>query len=193
MLEEKETRELETKLAAIAARPDHWSRTKIGRYAGGVVADVERFQQEETWWKRDVRGVRDLSAVNELLANCGLERLRTRDDKDKENVWGGENAHSTNASEVAEHQRDKAKRRRGGAVTDEGEEWEQYIGKPRDDAREWLADLATKIDMQGDNRGFFGTLQDHVKSQPKGARVEDLNQKLVEFCLKQICGGEAQQ
>ena len=123
--------DLKEKLAAIAAAPRHWSETPILRHNGGMLADAERFAREGRWWTRDPSGVRDLSAVNEFLERVGVGRLRDDTDPDFErrrDVQKEKNEKyesRTSASELAESQRDRAKRRREGAADEES--WEKYL------------------------------------------------------------------
>jgi hypothetical protein len=155
---DKEMAELKVKLDAIAAgttpRPPSWRDTRIGKWTNdGLLRDVEDMRQPE-WWKRDARGSRDFSAVNQLLENCGLGRLRSRDESaferrrealKRENESG---ERGITASEVARHQRDKEKNM-GRDELDPGED---------ESISEWLARLAIHVDSSDP---FFMALRSH--------------------------------
>jgi hypothetical protein len=178
---EIELQELQRELDAIAAgapppTPD-WRKTKILNNEGGILADARKFLDPD-WWKRaeprDERG-----EILALLKRAGLGKLR--DGMEEENVHAGERG--VTASEVAEHQHNKQKV----AGTDEGA-WRSYLGDPKDDARAWLKKLSAQVDMNvRHKKGWWGTLCDHVHGKPTGAKVRDLDPRLVELCLKNLC------
>jgi len=183
-LNEKFFSELQKEIDAnegIVPAPADWRKTEILKWKGGIIADVARLDSSagSEWWKRPQSEAEKLDHL--------LTTLRpARDGAEEENVHVGERV---TAEEVARVQRDKAKRRREGDDEEEEPEtsWEKLLGRPRDDARTWLRDLSARIDMNGEGRGFFGALKDHVESKPRGATCGDLNAKLVEFCLRQLC------
>jgi hypothetical protein len=180
---DKEISELKTKLAAIAARPPHWSETKIGRWNGGLVGDALRFQEADNWWTRDPRGVRDLSAVNQLLENCGLGRLRSRD-------------------ESFERERDRNKKQNEkyesrtspGEVADDAEEYESYMPSPHDNLSQWYADLPKHVDINQEGRkSWFSALGSYIGKFPATATLDDVDRETVAKLVKQICGGGTHQ
>jgi hypothetical protein len=185
---EKEMAELKVKLDAIAARPDHWSETKIGRWNGGIVEDMRRFQEVDEWWKRDVRGVRDLSTVNQLLENCGLGRMRSRDDsfeeeRDLQKKKNDTYESSTPVEEVVEAQSDKS--------VDEEEAWSEYLPGDNDNALRWYSDLAKRVDVNtSDRRAWFSALGSYVNKFPASAVARDLDQSTLRTMVKMLCEEE---
>jgi hypothetical protein len=177
----------------IAKAPPHWSETKILRNNGGLVGDVERFAREDRWWERDQPGSRDLASVNALLENCGLGRL-TRYDSDfeerreaqkKENESG---TRGVTGSEVAEHQRDKAKRRREAGTDDEN--YESYMPSANENAMRWAETLATRVDCTtAEVMPWYGALRNYVGKFPANAIGRDLDADTLRALLKQICSG----
>jgi hypothetical protein len=182
--------ELAAELNAIAtgAKPPapDWRKTKILNYEGGLVREAQHIANPEWWNKpREEAG----QALNVLLERAGLGRLV--DTTDPRENHGGEKGITTN--EIARRQRDKEKNLNESAsknreAQDESAPWQKYLGEPRDDARTWLKDLSARVDTNSqDNKGWFGTLRDHVNSKPQGARVADLNPQLVELCVRALC------
>ena len=181
--------ELQGELDAIAsggtsARPPDWRKTKILNNEGGILADARKFLEAD-WWKR--AEPRDASN-REILRMVERGQLRMGDGKEEENQQFVGSGTPVTAGEIAEHQRDKAKRRRERSAVDEGEEWREYLGSPGDDARAWLKDLSVQVDTNaGDNKGWWGTLRDHVYGKPDGAKIRELDPRIVEFCLQNLC------
>ncbi len=173
--------EARSKIALLGGYVD-WRTTPIEITPRARATDPLNLAREE-WWRaaepRDASG----REIIDLVRRAGLGTLRIRDgvEEEKRQFHAGERG--VTASEVAEHQHNKQKV----AGHDEGD-WRSYVGSPGDDARGWLADLAKKLDANAaDNRGFFGALRDHILAQPKGATCADLNQQLVELCLRSLC------
>jgi len=177
--------ELEHELNTISAtgtipRPPDWRKSQILNN-DGLLSDARKFLEAD-WWKR--AEPRD-GNNREILRLVERGQLRMGDGKEEENQQFAGSGTPVTASEIAEHQRDKAQRRREGS--DVEEQWREYVGQPRYDAREWLADLAKKLDANTtEKKGWWGTLRDHVYSKAPDARIEDLNQQLIELCLKNI-------
>jgi hypothetical protein len=164
---------------AVPVPPD-WRKTKIGNNQGGIVADVKRLSNPE-WWRKSANQAEQ--SLSDLLKRAGLGTLDGDPREETENYREA----PVTAAAIAERQRDKAQRRERSAA-DEGEKWREYLGELRDDARAWLAELGKKLDMNTpDNRGFFSALKGHIDSQKQGARIGDLNQPLIELCLRALC------
>jgi len=73
---------------------------------------------------------------------------------------------------------------------DSEELWRKHIA-PSMDAREWLKSLGEKIDANNaDNRKTWARLRDHVLQSSSGSRVKDLDERIVETCLKYLCPQE---
>jgi hypothetical protein len=175
--------DLESKLAAIAKRPAHWSETKIARHSGGMIGDVERFQREDQWWRRDQRGVRDLAAINELLEHVGVGRLRDDVDptferrRDAAKKRNESYESSTRVEEVVEAQRD-----------DKEEAWSEYLPSPNDNMQQWYKDFATRIDVNtSERRGFFDALGSYIGKFPASAIARDLNADTLRTLVRMIC------
>jgi hypothetical protein len=114
----------------------------------------------------------------DLVRRAGLGSLR--DDKESENVHAGPTGPT--AASVAAHQREEKT-----TGHDEGD-WRSYLGNPGDDARAWLKDLTAQVDTNArDNKGWWGTLRDHVYAKPNGAKIRDLDPRIVEMCVKNLC------
>ena len=176
-----------SKIALLGGAYD-WRETPIEVTATASATDPVRLAQEG-WWKR--AEPRDASGreIIRLLERGGLGRLRDASEEHLKQAYR-ESEKGPTSAEIAERQRDKAQRRREGAAGDEEDPqtWKEYLGSPADDARAWLRRLGAKVDANTlENKGFFDTLIDHIRSKPAGARVSDLNQELVAFCLKAIC------
>jgi hypothetical protein len=190
----QEVAELKSKLAAIAKRPAHWSETKIGRWNGGLVGDALRFQEEDRWWTRDPRGVGDLGAVNALLENCGLGRMRSRDEfevdpdfereRDLQKKKNETYESSTPVEEVVEAQSDKS--------VDEEEAWSsEYLPGDNDNALRWYSDLAKRVDVNtSDRRAWFSALGSYVNKFPASAVARDLDQSTLRTMVKMLCEEE---
>jgi hypothetical protein len=167
--------EMQRELNRIAAEPPHWSETRIRNWGKGSLVDEARKIQEPNWWTRRETAV---AAVTRILDRAA--RALGLDDED----------------EPAQAKRERRERAAGGRgagrenveVADDEEPWRAYMGEPNDDARQWLKDLSAKIDMNVTaKKGWWGTLRDHVQAKPNGARIRDLDPRIVELCLKQLC------
>jgi hypothetical protein len=180
MFNDKETRELETNLAAIAAgRLAHrssWNETKIGRYTS-FSEDVERFKKSEEWWRHDTRGSRDMAAINELLERVGVGRLRSRDDdferrRDAQKKENEKYNSTTPATEVA----------------DAEEKYLEYMPEPGDSAWAWVDALPTKVDVNTrEKQPWYSALSSYVHKFPERTKARDLDQETLAKLVKQIC------
>lgn len=159
--------------------PD-WRKTEIGNNRDGIMADARRFLQPD-WWRRSEPNDPD-DQIIDLVRRKGLGTLRIADGVEEENVHAG--GRGVTAAEVVERQQNKEK------VTghDEGEDWRAYMGEQKDDAREWLKELSAKVDVNvRRKKGWAGTLRDHIFAKPNGAKIRDLDPRLLEVCLKNLC------
>jgi hypothetical protein len=141
---------------------------------------VERFASEDQWWKTDVRGVRDLSAVNELLANCGLGKLRSRDDVSPE---------FKRRRDAAKKENDKYESRTSPSdVADDAEDVESYLPASGENAWAWADNLATRVDTNpSDIRPWYSALLSYVHKFPNTAKASDLDAGTVRKLVEQIC------
>ncbi len=176
--------EAQSRIALLSGAPHNWRDTLITETPTARATDPMRIHERDNWWNRAQPFDEQGREVIRLVERAGLGALRIGDGQTEE----GRTDRPVLASEVAEHQRDKAKRRREGNAVDEGEEWREYLGDPKTDARAWLAELGKKLDLNSqDNRGFFSALKGHIDSKPTDATCADLSQPLVELCLTNIC------
>jgi hypothetical protein len=171
---------LQSDLNAIAAEPEgqvvptppDWRQTRIAGW-NGFSAEAARIQNPR-WFDKPTSAAE--ANLNALLERAGLGKLR--DGKE------GRIEARVEVEEVVQAQHEKQK----AGVEDEGEEWRSYLPESGDDARAWLSDLSTRIDMNArSNKGFFGALTTHVESKGKDAKCADLNPQLIEICLRALC------
>jgi hypothetical protein len=183
-------RDLERIEKAVPTPPD-WRKTRIGNNQGGIVADVERLSNPGWWRKPSNQAEQSLTA---LLNRAGLGSLtdtteafiRKRDRQKEKNESYEE---STSAAEIAERQRDRAQRRREGAVTDEGE-YAKYFPEANDNAWAWADALATKLDTNTpESRPWYSALLSYIHKFPQKTKASDLGQETVAKLVKQICDG----
>jgi hypothetical protein len=125
------------------------------------------------------------------LKRAGLGSLRTNDGIEEENrqFHAGGKERGTTASEVAEAQHDKRKRRREGTVTDEGG-YAEYFPEPDDNAWAWADALATKVDTNTpESRPWYSALLSYIHKFPQKTKASDLDQETVAKLVKEICDG----
>jgi hypothetical protein len=158
-----------------------WRTTPIGRNADGILADAKRFLEPE-WWRRDRRGAPDLVTVNELLENCGLRRLRSRDEVDpdfkrRRDAQVKKNESYESSTPAAE-------------ADDEEEAWEDYLPSPNDNVRQWYEALPKHVDINAkDRRSWFSSLGSYINKFPASAIARDLDQDTICKLVQQICKG----
>jgi hypothetical protein len=190
---DKELSDLKSKLAAIAARPVHWNETKIKNW-GGMASEAKKMDATPEWWKRDQSGSSNLASINELLEGRGLGRLRSRDDKESENVHAGERG--VTASQVSEYQHNKEKNLNASASknreehADDQEEYLSFMPKPHDILSKWYSDLGVHVDINKESRSpWFSALGSYIGKFPATAKLADVDRETVATLLKQICEG----
>ncbi len=64
--------------------------------------------------------------------------------------------------------------------------YNEYIGEPGQDARDWLNGIETKLaDRQEDpsTRPHWNILRNYVGKLPDGAKVRDVDRKVLDYCL----------
>jgi hypothetical protein len=150
--------ELKAKLALDGGRYE-WNKVPIEITEGAKKTDpVEGALRKPGWWRGAGSVARDTG--DRFLAL--LEKVsRARDEKKKE------------------------QRIYTGTALDEPE-WREYLGNPTDDARAWLAELATKLDMNT-AAPWYSILRAYVEKLPLGAKCKDIGDVVLQRCLTELC------
>jgi len=189
--------ELQRELDRIAAEPLHWTQTKILGNEGGILADARKFLEPDPWpdpRRRESPAVaaiqnifRRFERVNDDEAETSQAKRERRERAAEGHGAGKENVEAREGRPITSPQIAEAQRDREKGVDDE-EGWRAHLGDPGDDARAWLKKLCAEVDVNvSDKKGWWGTLLDHVQAKPVGAKIRDLDPRIVELCLKKLC------
>lgn len=148
------------RLAEWGRNPHRWTQTKI--------------HLTDAWLESDPETQR-------VLAECEADGQRRRQREHDEETQLVRLVMAVGGRD--EHQRVT---RRSVAMDSEPPVDRAYLGRPSTDARAWLGQLATRVDVNGRARAWWRTLREYVYSLPAGALCRDIDAHFVNRCLKEM-------
>jgi hypothetical protein len=170
--EQRKRLEIRAGLALVGGAYD-WKDTEISETATAIATDPVRLARGDWWTAAEPPPLSWLDNLKRFAS-------RAKDDKVAEQ------------KSIAPHAKDRKGKRR--AATDEGEDFEQYLPKPDDDAQEWLNQLSTKIQMTPERMPWRDALMHYIQKftkGKKGTKASALDPNVVRSIVKMMCEEDA--
>jgi hypothetical protein len=159
-----------------------WKDQPIGETDQARLTDPSRLARNNWWVEAEPRPFDVFRQTGPSWLD-NLKRFAARGHDDKA-------AEQQSIAPKTGKDRAKGKRKAG---RDEGGEtsFKEYLPKPGDNIHVWLADLATKLDMNLPERvNWYGALRNYVAKYKPETKASQLNQNVLASLIQMICESE---
>jgi hypothetical protein len=167
---------------AMAGGAYDWKTTPIAETRSSQLTDPSRLSRAD-WWVAAEPAPYDVFRQTGPTWLENLKRFAARGHDDKA-------AEQQSIAPKAGKDRAKGKRKAG---RDQGGEtsFKEYLPKPGDNIHTWLADLATKLDMNLPGRvNWYGALRNYVAKYKPETKARELDQNTLASLIRMICEEE---